>query len=138
MADVLTFTPRPRLPEPAEPPRSTVRAALEDAVQAALDTADHLIAVLDGMDGDGDDEDGGDAEPSLGAPESHESQVVWPRGGDDDREVPEAPVVDPWATVSPWYRIGPVRRILMRSGHQPGQGNIITAAGLSLLALAER
>ena len=33
------------------------------------------------------DEDGGDAEPSLGAPENHHaSQIVWLRGSSSDSE----------------------------------------------------
>lgn len=90
MADILTF--RPRRPAPSIA-RSDVldgpalRLELEQAAQAALDQADRLIALLDRMDGETDDEDGGDAEPSLGAPEGHESQVVWLRGCGDDREV---------------------------------------------------
>ncbi|GEP04817.1 hypothetical protein [Methylobacterium oxalidis] len=64
-----------------------VRTAIEDAAQAALDTADCLIALLDDMDGDTDREDGGDAEPSLGAPEGHTSQIAWLRGSDTDGEL---------------------------------------------------
>ena len=46
-----------------------------------------LVAALDEMDEDPDLEDGGDAEPSLGAPDNHQaSQVVWLRGGDRDLE----------------------------------------------------
>jgi hypothetical protein len=63
-----------------------VRAVIEDAAQSALDTADSLIALLDRMDGNPDDEDGGDVEPSLGAPEGHASQIVWLRGSDLDHE----------------------------------------------------
>lgn len=44
------------------------------------------MAALDEIDGDPDLEDGGDAEPSLGAPEGQGSQVVWLRGGDRDLE----------------------------------------------------
>ena len=83
MADILTF--RSRRPAPSIA-RSDVldglalRFELEQAAQAALDQADRLIALLDHMDGETDDEDGGDAEPSLGAPEGHESQIVWLRG----------------------------------------------------------
>lgn len=83
MADILTY--RSRRPVPSIT-RSDVldgpalRLELEQAAQAALDQADRLIALLDHMDGEADDEDGGDAEPSLGAPEGHESQIVWLRG----------------------------------------------------------
>lgn len=89
MAEILTF--RPRRPAPSIA-RSDVldgpglRLELEQAAQAALDQADRLIALLDRMDGETDDEDGGDAEPSLGAPEGHEAQIVWLRGCGDDLE----------------------------------------------------
>ncbi|MDR7038937.1 hypothetical protein J2X36_003709 [Methylobacterium sp. BE186] len=68
-----------------------VRSAIEDAAQAALDTADRLIALLDDMDGDTDREDCADAEPSLAAPEGHDSQIVWMRGNDCDLEVDGLP-----------------------------------------------
>jgi hypothetical protein len=67
-------------------PSAEVRRQIEDAAQAALDTADRLIALLDRLDGDTDREDGADAEPSLGAPEDHASQVVWLRGSSSDTE----------------------------------------------------
>lgn len=85
MADILTFRPRRAAPSIT---RSDVldgpalRLELEQAAQAALDQADRLIALLDRMDREADDEDGGDAEPSLGAPEGHESQIVWLPGTD--------------------------------------------------------
>lgn len=44
-----------------------MRTEIEVAAQAALDQVDHLIAILDAIHGSTDDEDGGDAEPSLGA-----------------------------------------------------------------------
>lgn len=89
MADILTFAPRPR---PQPPTQIDMRHQIEEAAQAALDTAERLIAILDQMDGDPDREDGGDAEPSLGAPEGHASQVTWLRGSDRDLEAtaPEA------------------------------------------------
>lgn len=88
MENVYTFRPRRRdaagsrivLSGPA------LRERIEDAAQSALDQAETLIGILDRMDGSPDDEDGGDAEPSLGAPEGHASQVVWLRGGDQDLE----------------------------------------------------
>jgi hypothetical protein len=93
MSNVHAFTPRrPAAPAvlPAPSP-ADVRRQIEDAAQAALDTADRLIALLDGMEGDPDDEDGGDAEPSLGAPENHHaSQIVWLRGSDRDGETASA------------------------------------------------
>ena len=63
-----------------------VRATIEAAAQAALDTADHLISILDRLNGDTEGEDGADAEPSLGAPEGHASQIVWLRGSSSDHE----------------------------------------------------
>ncbi|GEL44723.1 hypothetical protein MEX01_53140 [Methylorubrum extorquens] len=60
---------------------------LEQAAQAALDQADRLIALLDRIDGASDDEDGGDDEPSLGAPEGRASQIVWHRGSASDDEL---------------------------------------------------
>ncbi|SFU86584.1 MULTISPECIES: hypothetical protein [unclassified Methylobacterium] len=67
---------RPMIPD--------TRARIEGALALALDAVDHLVAALDEMDEDPDLEDGGDAEPSLGAPEGHVSQIVWLRGGDRD------------------------------------------------------
>lgn len=89
MSNVHTFRPKrstvehvPRL-SPA-----VIRAEIEAAALAAMDAADRLIAILDGLDGDENLEDGADAEPSLGAPEQHHgSQVVWLRGSDSDREI---------------------------------------------------
>lgn len=85
MAEILTFQPRPRPAAPRDA-QAAFREQIEVAAQAALDTADKLIAILNEMDGDPDLEDGGDAEPSLGAPEGHASQIVWLRGGDRDLE----------------------------------------------------
>lgn len=98
MADILPF--RPRRPAPSIA-RSDVldgpalRLELEQAAQAALDQADRLIALLDSLDGNTDDEDGADAEPSLGAPEGHSSQIVWLRGGDRDLEAVTTPETTP-------------------------------------------
>lgn len=90
MAEILSFRPR----KPAAPVSSTavlegaaLRAEIEQAAQAALDQADRLIALLDSLDGNTDDEDGGDAEPSLGAPEGHESPIVWLRGSASNDEL---------------------------------------------------
>ena len=131
MAEILTFRPRPKPAAAASTvnlPQASIRAQLEEAAQVALNTADRIIAVLDHLDGDADLEDSGDAEPSLAAPENHTgSQVVWMRGGDQDRET-EAPEVAlpevtsdprPGAIVLPWR----------------GRGNCITAAGQALLNL---
>ena len=131
VGDVLIFTPRPRVPSPEPVPLgSSMRASLEEAMQAALDTADRLIAVLDGMDGDTDREDGTDAEPSLGAPEGHASQTVWLRGSDADQEAcsPEVPLPDvatdwsTWSAQLPWS----------------GCGNVVAATGVALLGLVGR
>ena len=88
MSNVHTFAPRRAARASASVPPSLedVRHQIEEAAQVALDTADRLIALLDRMEGDTDREDGGDAEPSLGAPEGHASQVVWLRGSDLDHE----------------------------------------------------
>ena len=133
MGDVLTFTPRPKPTVPGMGPLAgaDLRASLEEAAQVALDAADRIIAVLDSMDGDTDREDGGNDEPSLAAPENTTgSQVVYMRGGDQDREVdapepvlPEVaatPVIE--AEILPWR----------------GRGNVIAAAGSFLVDLLER
>ncbi|TXM96724.1 hypothetical protein FV242_33200 [Methylobacterium sp. WL64] len=128
MGDVLTFTSRPK---PAAPMAlsplagSALRASLEEAAQVALDAADHIIAVLDSIDGDPDLEDGADAEASLAAPKNHTgSQVVWIRGSDQDREsvapetvLPEVAAEQPEAIILPWC----------------GGGNVIAAVGVALL-----
>ena len=134
MGDVLTFTLRPK-PATLEALRplagADLRASLEEAAQTALDAADRIIAVLDRMDGDADHEDNGDAEPSLAAPENATgSQVVYMRGGDQDREeatpetvLPEVPIEpQPVAEILPWR----------------GRGNVLAAAGTTLLDLLER
>ena len=82
VSNVLAFPMRGAVPRVTP----EVRAQLEHAAQAALDTADRIIALIDRMDGDPDLEEGGDAEPSLAAPESHASQIVRLRGSDSDRE----------------------------------------------------
>ncbi|MHC2108352.1 hypothetical protein [Methylobacterium sp. CM6246] len=81
MGDLIRFQPRPK------PTRALdTRTRIEGALALALDAVDHLVAALDEVDGDPDLEDGGDAEPSLGAPEGHASQIVWLWGGDRDLE----------------------------------------------------
>ena len=129
MGDVLTFTPRPKpaAPEALEPMiGGALRASLEEAAQVALDAADRIIAVLDSMDGDSDLEDGGDAEPSLAAPENATgSQIVYMRGSDRDGEAEAHETVLPDA-VLPEAQILPWR----------GRGNVIAAAGVALLDLA--
>ena len=133
MGDVLTFTPRPK---PVSPDLGTLagpalRASLEEAAQTALDAADRIIAVLDRMDGDADHEDGGDAEPSLAAPENVTgSQIVYMRGGDQDREAEAPEIVLPEVLAEPQ----PVAEILPWRG----SGNVIAAAGSFLVDLLER
>lgn len=66
------------------------REEFERLAELALDIVDRIVALLDAEDGDPDREDGGDAEPNLGAPENPGgSQVVWLRGGDRDLEQDE-------------------------------------------------
>ena len=68
-----------------------LREDLEETAHAALDAADKLIAILDQINGNPDLEDGGDDEPSLGAPENHESNVTWLRGTTRDLELDHQP-----------------------------------------------
>ena len=127
MSNVLTFAPRPKVAVPAELAPMTeaqVRTRLGEALQTALDAADHIIAVLDRMDGDEDHEDGADAEAALAAPENHHgSQVVWLHGGDGDRETEAPETVLPELTIPfeplPWG----------------GRGNVVSAAGVALLEM---
>ena len=89
MSNVHTFAPRRPAAAPSAPQvfwEAEFRRQIEEAAQAALDTADRLIALLDQIEGDTNREDSGDAEPFLGAPESHASQVVWLRGSSSDIE----------------------------------------------------
>jgi hypothetical protein len=80
MANVIPFRRRVR------PGIPDTRTRIEGALALALDAVDQLVAALDEMEGDPDLEDGGDAEPSLGAPEAQGSQIIWLRGGDRDLE----------------------------------------------------
>lgn len=78
------FTVR-RLPRQPVDPR---RARLERAIEAA-------IALLDALDGDPDLEETGDAEPSLGRPETDfgaQQHGLGSYGLGDDREVDRLPV----------------------------------------------
>ncbi|MCJ2102792.1 hypothetical protein [Methylobacterium sp. E-046] len=50
--------------------QSIPREEFEQLAELALDIVDRIVAILDEGDGDPDREDGGDAEPSLGAPEN--------------------------------------------------------------------
>ncbi|GJE13281.1 hypothetical protein FOHLNKBM_4344 [Methylobacterium longum] len=129
MGDVLTFTPRPKpaAPEILEPlAGAALRASLEEAAQTALDAADRIIAVLDRMDGDADHKDGGDAKPSLAAPENTAgSQVTWLRGNDQDREAEAAETVLPEVAVV----------IEVEPSSWGGRGNVVAAAGVALLEM---
>ncbi|MCJ2063702.1 hypothetical protein MKK63_13415 [Methylobacterium sp. J-088] len=81
------------------------------------------------MDGDADHEDGGDAEPSLAAPENHTgSQITWLRGNDQDREVETA------ETALPEVAAEPAASSIVLPWR--GRGNVISAAGVALLDLA--
>jgi len=62
------------------------REEFERLAELALDVVDRIVAILDAADGDTDFELEADAEPSLGAPEGQESQIVWLRGTDRDLE----------------------------------------------------
>lgn len=84
MGEVIPFRPR-RLP-----PVPDTRTRVAGALALALDAVDQMLAVLDGLDRDQDFENGGDAEPSLAAPENDGCQVVWLRGGERDLEGREA------------------------------------------------
>ena len=131
MGDVLTFTlrPKPTAPDLGSLAGAALRASLEEAAQTALDAADRIIAVLDRMDGDTDDEDGGDAEPSLAAPENATgSQVVYMRGGDRDGEAEASEIALPEVAVEPT-----LEEIALP---WQGRGNVIAAAGVALLNLA--
>lgn len=85
MQNVIQFRPRPKPPRPGQA-QAEFREAIEVAAQAAMDTAERLIAILDQMDGDPDAEDDGTAEPTLASPEALASQIIWIRGGDRDHE----------------------------------------------------
>lgn len=80
MSNIIPFRRRQRSIIP------DTRTRIEGALALALDAVDHLVAALDEIDGDPDLEEGGDAEPSLGAPEGHSSQITWLRGSDRDLE----------------------------------------------------
>ena len=136
MGDIITFRARavaPHVP-PALSPAET-RRVIEEAAQAALDTADSLLAILDRMDGDADAEDGGDAEPALAAPENHhDSQIGWLRGNGGDREAEAAEILLPVVRISPVPRCRPLALAPEPLGWC-GHGNIVAAAGVALLDL---
>ena len=64
----------------------TTRERLELAIQKAIDLLDRHDAETEDMEEDDAAEDGGDDEPSLGAPENHHVHGLWCRGGDGDLE----------------------------------------------------
>lgn len=145
MSNVLTFKPRPK-PAAADAPEplagAELRAQIEAGVQAALDLADHYIAVLNGIDGCPNLEDGGNAEPSVAAPENTAgSQVVYMRGGDQDREVeapeiaiPETKIEAPPAAEADLPADASVIHIKpLRWG---GTGNVVSLAGATVLDLS--
>lgn len=74
------------------------REEFERLAELALDVVDQIVAILDAADGDADLEDGGDAEPSLGAPEGQDCQIVWLRGGSGDLEVDRQSEGSCWVT----------------------------------------
>ena len=130
MGDVLTFILRPRPAEPEAPDpqtRADVRAILEEI-------GERVIALLDTWDGDADLEPDADAEPSLAAPENHHgTQVGWCRGNDGDREAEAPELVLPEVAI-----VSPVPKLkLVASDPLPwgGDGNVVAAAGVALLAL---
>lgn len=137
MSNVLTFKPRPKpaAPETPEPlVGDELRAQVEAGVQAALDLADHFIAVLNGMDGCPDLEDGANDEPSLAAPENHHaSQVTWLRGNDQDREAEAPEIVLPEVATET-----PSTVIEVEALRWGGRGNVLAAAGAYLFDLLER
>lgn len=77
-----------RFPGGRRIPAATIpRAEFERLAELALDVVDQLVALLNEADGDPDQEDGGDAEPSLAAPLGGPSQRVWAAGSDGNREL---------------------------------------------------
>ena len=137
MGDVLTFNPCPKTAAPDLEPLAgaALRASLEEAAQTALDAADRIIAVLDSLDGDADLEDGGDAEPSLAAPENATgSQVVYMRGSDRDGEAEAAEIVLAEVAAEPEPETPLATNILPWRG----RGNVLAPAGTMLLDLLER
>ncbi|TXN78752.1 hypothetical protein [Methylobacterium sp. WL8] len=132
MGNVLTFAPRPSAALPVEPApmgETEIHTRLGEALQTALDAADHIIAVLDRMDGDTGAEDGRDAEPSLAAPENHHgSQVVWLRNNDSGRGAEVSETMQP--VVMAEHGVIPFAPLPWR-----GSGNVVAAAGVALLEM---
>ncbi|TXN71365.1 hypothetical protein FV228_11245 [Methylobacterium sp. WL18] len=83
MSTVVRF-PAGLKPQAAQP---IPREEFERLAELALDIVERIVALLDAEDGDADVEDGGDAEPTLGAPEEHGNQIVWLRGTARDLEI---------------------------------------------------
>ena len=92
MTNVVRFPHGRRIPAATIP-----REEFERLADLALDVVDRIVALLDQADGDPDAEDGGDAEPSLGAPEGHASQIGWLRGTGRDLELGISPSPPPTA-----------------------------------------
>lgn len=82
MSKIVPFPALRKLPAAQPIPREE----FERLAELALDIVDRIVAILNDEDGDPDREEGGDAEPSLGAPEGHESQIIWLRGTTRDLE----------------------------------------------------
>ncbi|WP_342111765.1 hypothetical protein [Methylobacterium sp. SI9] len=82
MSKIVAFPGRSKQPDAMPIPREE----FERLAELALDIVDRIVAILDSEDGDPDREDDGNSEPSLGAPEGHDSQVIWLRGNDRDLE----------------------------------------------------
>lgn len=83
MSRVVPFPNRRKRPAAQPIPREE----FERLADLALSVVDRIVALLDAEDGDPDLEEGGDAEPDLGAPEGHASQIVWLRGTGRDLEI---------------------------------------------------
>lgn len=129
MDNVITFRPRATVaPVPALPSPAETRRVIEEAAQAALDTADSLLAILDRMEGDTDAEDGADAEPALAAPENYRNRVVWLRNNDSCEET-EAPETMLTVVVAECPAL-PFAALPWR-----GSGNVVAAAGVALLEM---
>ena len=87
-----------RFPHGRRIPAATIpREEFERLADLALDVVDRIVAILDQADGDPDLEDGGDTEPSLGAPEGRASQIGWLCGTGRDLELDLSPSPAPAA-----------------------------------------
>ncbi|CAO4184878.1 hypothetical protein EEDFHM_04633 [Methylorubrum populi] len=81
MAEIIRFPSGGRVPATTIP-----RAEFERLAELALDVVDRIILLLDDADGNPDEEDNGDAEPSLAAPTGGRSQRIWAAGSAGDFE----------------------------------------------------